>query len=82
MDPKSVDCGQGRNVSRQLICIEVKIQFLEELVLQSHFRLWLETNTGAEDVGQSVALLAQSVHNRGTRRGQGSLGSHINLRFK
>lgn len=29
----------------------------EELVLQGHVRFWLKTNAGAEDIGQSTALL-------------------------
>lgn len=46
---------------------------LEELVLQGHLRLGLQTNAGAEDVGQSRALLSQSIHDWGTRRREGSL---------
>lgn len=46
---------------------------LQQLVLEGHLRLGLETNAGTEDVDQSRALLAQSVDNRGTRRSQGSL---------
>lgn len=37
---------------------------LEELVLQSHLRVRLETNTGPEDVGQSRALLGESIDHR------------------
>jgi len=46
---------------------------LEELVLESHLGLGLETDTGTENVGQSGTLLSQGVDNRGARRGQGSL---------
>jgi hypothetical protein len=46
---------------------------LEELVLQSHFRLRLQANASAEDVGQSRTLLSQSVHNGGARGSQRSL---------
>lgn len=46
---------------------------LEELVLQGHFRLRLETDARTEDIGQSVALLAQSVDHRSARWSQGSL---------
>jgi hypothetical protein len=46
---------------------------LEELVLQGHLRVRLETNTGPEDVGQSGALLGESIDNRGARRSQRSL---------
>lgn len=34
---------------------------LEELVLESHLRLGLEADTGAEDVGHGLALLAEGV---------------------
>src|ERR1700709_841233 len=46
---------------------------LEQLVLQGHLRLGLETDAGTEDVDQSRTLLAQGVDDGGTRRGQGGL---------
>lgn len=46
---------------------------LEELVLQSHVRLGLKANAGAEDVGQGGALLGKSIDDGSARRGQGSL---------
>lgn len=46
---------------------------LEELVLQSHLRVRLETNTGPEDVGQSRALLGESIDHRGAGGSQRSL---------
>lgn len=46
---------------------------LEELVLQSHFRLGLQANASAEDVGQCRTLLSQGVHNGSARRSQRSL---------
>jgi hypothetical protein len=46
---------------------------LEELVLEGHVGLGLKTNAGAEDVGNSRALLGQGVDDRGAGRGQGSL---------
>lgn len=46
---------------------------LEQLVLQSHVILWLETDTGAEDVGQGTSLLSKSIDDWGSRRGQWSL---------
>ena len=42
-------------------------------MLQGHIALWLETNTGTEDVCQSTALLSKSVDDRGSGRGQGGL---------
>lgn len=49
------------------------MQCLEELVLKGHVRLGLKTDTGAEDVGQSRALLGKSVDNRSAGRSQRSL---------
>lgn len=46
---------------------------LEKLVLQSHVRLRLKTNAGAENVGQSGALLREGIDNGSARRRQGSL---------
>ena len=46
---------------------------LEELVLQSHVALGLETDTGAEDVGQRTSLLSKSVDDWSARRSQWSL---------
>ena len=46
---------------------------LEELVLQRHVRLRLETDASAEDVGKGGALLGESVDDGRTRWGQGSL---------
>lgn len=42
-------------------------------MLKGHFGLGLETNAGAEDVGQSRTLLSQSIHNRSSRRSERSL---------
>jgi hypothetical protein len=46
---------------------------LEELVLQGHVVLRLKTDAGAEDVGESRALLGKSVDDRRTRRSKRSL---------
>ena len=46
---------------------------LEELVLECHVVLWLETNTGTEDVGKCSTLLGEGVDNRSTGRSEGSL---------
>jgi hypothetical protein len=46
---------------------------LEQLVLQRHVVLWLETDAGAEDVGQSTSLLSKSIDDWGSRRSQWSL---------
>jgi hypothetical protein len=46
---------------------------LEQLVLKGHIVLWLETDTGTEDVGQASALLGEGVHDRCTGRGERSL---------
>lgn len=40
----------------------------EQLVLEGHVGLGLKANTSAEDVGESIALLRQSIHDRGARR--------------
>ena len=42
-------------------------------MLQGHIVLRLKTDAGAEDVGESGALLGKSVDNRGTRRSERSL---------
>lgn len=42
-------------------------------MLERHVRLRLETNAGAEDVGQGSALLGQSVDDGRARRGHGGL---------
>lgn len=46
---------------------------LDKFVLESHVGFRLKTDTGAEDVGQCTTLLGQSIDNRCTRWGQGSL---------
>lgn len=46
---------------------------LEKLVLKSHVGLRLQANAGTEDVGDSRALLSQSVDNRSSGRGQRGL---------
>ena len=46
---------------------------LEQLVLESHVRLGLKTDAGTEDVGQSSALLSQSIDDGSAGRGQGGL---------
>lgn len=46
---------------------------LKELMLQSHVILGLQTNAGAEDVGQSTALLGKSVDDRSAWWSQRSL---------
>lgn len=46
---------------------------LEQLVLQGHVALRLETDAGAEDVDQGGALLAEGVDDGGAGRRQGSL---------
>jgi hypothetical protein len=48
----------------------------EQLVLESHVRLWLKTNASTEDVGKRCALLSESIDNRSSRRGEGGL-EHI-----
>lgn len=40
---------------------------LEQLVLQSHVVLRLETNAGTEDVGEASALLGKSIDDRSAR---------------
>lgn len=52
-------------------------QDLEELVLERHVVLGLETDTSTEDVGQSSALLCQSIDDRSARRREGSLHQSI-----
>lgn len=42
-------------------------------MLQGHIALWLETNAGTENVGQSTTLLSKSIDDGGSWRGQGSL---------
>lgn len=42
-------------------------------MLERHVRLRLETNAGAEDVGQGSALLGQGIDDGGARRGHRSL---------
>lgn len=73
---KTVQCSnvlaQSSGLKEHLVCLQVGAD-LEELVLQSHFRLRLQTNASAEDVGQCRTLLSQSVHNGSARRGQRSL---------
>jgi hypothetical protein len=46
---------------------------LEQLVLEGHVVLWLETNTGTEDVGEAGTLLGESVHDRSASRGERGL---------
>jgi hypothetical protein len=46
---------------------------LEQLVLKSHVRLWLQSNAGAEDVGERSTLLSEGVDNWSARRGKGGL---------
>ena len=46
---------------------------LEKFVFKGHVRFWLETDTCAEDVGQSPTLLRQSIDHRSSWRGQRSL---------
>lgn len=41
-------------------------------MLQGHVILWLETNTGTEDVGQSTSLLSKGVDHWRSRRSQRS----------
>lgn len=43
---------------------------LEQLVFQGHVRLRLKTDARTEDVGESTALLGQSVDDGGAWRGQ------------
>jgi hypothetical protein len=50
-----------------------RITSSKELVLQSHVRLGLKTNTGTENVGQSSTLLGQSIDDRSARWSQGRL---------
>src|ERR1700761_1751389 len=45
----------------------------EQLMLQRHIVLRLQTNTSTEDVDQRVTLLGKSVDHRSTRRRHGSL---------
>jgi hypothetical protein len=45
----------------------------EELVLERHVGLRLQTDASAEDVSQAVALLGEGVDHRRARRCQGSL---------
>lgn len=42
-------------------------------MLKGHIRLWLETNAGAENVGESATLLSQCIDDRSSWRGQWSL---------
>src|ERR1700677_5007203 len=42
----------------------------KQLVLQSHVRLRLKANTCSEDVGESTALLGESIDDRGPGRSQ------------
>lgn len=42
-------------------------------MLQRHVVLWLETDAGAEDVGQGTSLLSKSIDDWGSRRSQWSL---------
>jgi hypothetical protein len=42
-------------------------------VLKSHVRLWLKTNTGAEDVSQSATLLGKGVDDWSSRWSKRSL---------
>lgn len=46
----------------------VLVESLEQLVLESHVVFRLKTNTGAEDVDESISLLAQCVDDRCARR--------------
>jgi hypothetical protein len=46
---------------------------LEELVLKGHVVLGLETDAGAEDVGESRTLLSESVDDGSARRRERSL---------
>lgn len=46
---------------------------LEQLVLQSHVVLGLETNTSTEDINQGTSLLSKSIDDRCSWWGQGSL---------
>lgn len=59
--------------SKSVSCVCQVGADLEELVLQSHFRLRLQANASAEDVGQCRTLLSQSIHNGSARRSQRSL---------
>lgn len=52
---------------------------LEELVLKRHVVLWLKTNAGAEDVGESGTLLGKGVDDWGARRCQRSLYKSVNV---
>jgi hypothetical protein len=46
---------------------------LEELVLEGHVALGLQTDAGTEDVGQGSALLGKRVDDRSARRRERSL---------
>ena len=42
---------------------------LEELMLQSHVRFWLQSDASAKDVSESRTLLGESIDYRGSGRG-------------
>ena len=46
---------------------------LEQLMLERHIRLGLETNAGSEDVGESAALLGEGIDDGCARRRQRGL---------
>lgn len=69
-------------VERSRLYLDVLDVSLEQFMFQSHVRLRLKANAGAEDVGQSTALLSQSVDHRSTRGGQWSLDESALNPFK
>lgn len=48
-------------------------------MLKRHVVLWLKTNAGAEDVGESGTLLGKGVDDWGARRCQRSLYKSVNV---